>query len=88
MEQKRANFDRNSLPVLLGIASVIIMVILSVIMAFGVNIYGGVFYGIMTLFILGLPIAGIIVAYIDNRNILSFELLFNVAILALAIIAF
>ena len=88
MEQKRASFDRDSLPVLLGILSVIIMVIISIISSFGVAIYAGVLYGILKIIILGLPIAGGIIAYIDNRNLLSFELLFNVGVLVLALIAF
>lgn len=88
MEQKRASFDRNSLPILLGLASVLIMVVISLISSFGVAIYGGVFYGIMKIFILGLPIAGGIIAYIDNRNLVSFEVLFNAAILAVSLIAF
>jgi len=88
MEQKRASFDRNSLPILLGILSVIIMVILSIISSFGVAIYAGVLYGILKLIILGLPIAGGIIAYIDNRNLVSFEVLFNVGVLVLALIAF
>lgn len=88
MEQKRASFDRNSLPVILGILSVIIMVIISIISSFGVAIYAGVLYGILKIIILGLPIAGGIIAYIDNKNLLSFELLFNVGVLVLALIAF
>ncbi len=88
MEQKRASFDRNSLPTLLGLASILIMVIISLISSFGVAIYGGVFYGIMKIFILGLPIAGGIIAYIDNKNLVSFEVIFNTIVLAIALIAF
>lgn len=88
MEQKRASFDRSSLPVLLGLLAVVFMVIVAIIAAFGVNIYSHAFYGIFTLCILGLPIAGAILAYVDNKNLLSFEFLFNAVILCVALIAF
>ena len=87
MEQKNhSNFSIN-LPILLGALSVVIMVILSIVAGFGA-LYYGVFFGIMNIIMLGLPTAGAVLAYINNKNLTSFELLFNLAVLATVLIAF
>lgn len=87
MEQKRVSFTSKDLPILLGILAVLMMVILSILAGFGV-IAVGVAYGIVKIVLLGLPIAGGIVAYTYNKNLMSFEVLFNVVILAFAMLAF
>lgn len=87
MEQKNHSSFSVNLPILLGALSIVIMVVLSIVAGFGA-LYYGVFFGIMNIIMLGLPIAGAILAYIGNKNLASFELLFNLAILATVIIAF
>lgn len=87
MEQKRVSFTSNDLPVLLGLLAVLMMIVLSILAGFGI-LFPGVAYGIVKIVLLGLPIAGGIVAYAYNKNLMSFEVLFNVVILAFAMLAF
>lgn len=87
MEQKRVSFTSRDLPILLGILAVLIMVVLSILAGFGV-ITVGIAYGIIKIVLLGLPIAGGIVAYVNNKNLMSFEVLFNIVILGFAMLAF
>ena len=87
MEQKKVTFSNNNLAILLGLLSLAIVVVLKIVAGFGA-LYIGTFFGIMNIVILALPIAGAIVAYVNNRNLISFELLFNLAILVLALLVF
>jgi hypothetical protein len=87
MEQKKITFSNNNLSLLLAILSIAIVVILKIVASFGA-LYLGTLFGIFYIVILVLPIAGAIIAYSNNKNLLSFELLFNLATLVLALLVF
>ena len=74
-----------TLSMLFPIASLCLVVILAIVAGF-TPIYVGVLFGIMNLIILGLPIAGGILAYVDKKDLKSLEFLFNVATIMVALI--
>ena len=86
MEQKRSSFSKSWLSILFALISLAIMVVLKIVFAFGV--FNAVLNGIMCIIYLALPIIGATFAYVENRNIHSFNFLFNLAVLALGILAF
>ena len=86
MEQKRSSFSKSWLSILFALISLAIMVVLKIVFSFGV--FNAVLNGIMCIFYLALPIIGATFAYVENRNIRSFDFLFNLAVLALGILAF
>lgn len=86
MEQKRSSFSKSWLSLLFALISIAVMVILKLLFSFGV--FNTVLNGIMCIIYLALPIIGATFAFVENRNIRSFDFLFNLAVLALGIIAF
>ena len=86
MEQKKSSFTKDWLPILFALISIAVMVFVKIIIAFGVISF--VLNGIMCIIYLALPIIGATFAFVENRNIRSFEFLFNIAVLALGILVF
>ena len=87
-ETKKEGHSKMSLiSMILPIASLCLIAILAIVAGF-TPIYVGVFFGIMNLIILGLPIAGGIVAYIDKKDFKTIEFLLNVATIMVALIVF
>lgn len=84
MEQKKDSFSKEGLPILFALIAIAVMVMVKIILAFGVNI--NVFNGIMCIIYLALPIIGATFAYVGNRNLRSFEFLFNLSVLALGLL--
>ena len=85
MEQKRGGFSNNMLPLILGAIALGILVIIKIIFAFGVGSF--VVAGIFSMIIYILPIIGAIVAYVENKNLYSFEFIFNLVVLGIALLA-
>ena len=85
MEQKRGKFSNNLVPVILGGVALAILVIIKIIFAFGVG--SSVAAGIFCMIIYILPIVGAVLAYIDNKNLYSFEFIFNLVVLGIALLA-
>lgn len=86
-EKKEGKSKKGMISMLLPIASLCLIVILAIVAGF-TQIYVGVLFGIMNLIILGLPIAGGILAYVDKKDLKSLEFLFNVATIMVALIVF
>ena len=84
MEQKRESFAKTWLPVMFGLIAIAVMVLVKIILAFGVVI--NVFNGIMCICYLALPIIGATFAFVENKNLRSFEFLFNMAVLAVGLL--
>ncbi len=86
-ETKEGKSKKCLLSMLLPIASLCLVVVLAIVAGF-TPIYVGVLFGIMNLLILGLPIAGGILAYIDKKDLKSTEFLFNIATVMVVLIVF
>ena len=84
MEQKRS-FGEIGVAVLLGLIGLAVVVIFSIILPF--ISCSSVFYGIVNMIAIALPVVGGIVAYIKDKNILSVPMIFNFIVLAITLIA-
>lgn len=85
--EKESKSKKSIISTLLAIASLCIIVVIAIVGGF-VLIQSGVFFGIMNIVILGLPIAGGILAYLDSKSLKSYEFILNVATLMVALLVF
>ena len=84
MEHKKTSFSKDGLSISFAIVAFVLMIILKIILNFGIGTQ--IFYGVATILILGLPIAGGILSYIKNKDFRSMDFIANAIALVLALI--
>ena len=81
-EQKEVKISSSLLYLLFAVVALGLIVLCKVLFNFGVG--SSTLYGIMSIFIYGLPFAGMLLSYFSTKK-LSFEFWANLAVLAFAI---
>ena len=83
--EKEIKISQSTLAVCMALFALFLIVLCSILAAFGVGSF--TFYGIMSIIMYALPLAGLLWSFIRNRKP-SFEFWLNVAVFALAILKF
>lgn len=84
MEHKKTSFSKDGLSLSFAVVAFALMVILKIIVNFGIGTQ--IFYGVATILILGLSIAGGILSYNKNKDFKSMDFIANAIALVLALI--
>ncbi|HAJ77739.1 MAG TPA: hypothetical protein DCO89_01550 [Clostridiales bacterium] len=82
-EEKQIRISQSTIAVCMALFALFLFVICKILMAFGVG--SRTLYGIFSIFMYGLPIAGSMWSYLKTKK-LSFEFWLNVAVFGLVVI--